>query len=360
MTMNARVEVFSTADGRDAVGFEVLAGIRERLAGGAALIVNRERGFARIGSRLAQQVEAAAPRIHRGVSTTRVGSRIPVLQELRGDAEAIERTLTKLNHFADCYRYVYDAAAGTVYSEQSALVHAGSLAWWTPLLATAFALQLQRADEDADRLQQHLGGHIASAGSPHIVKFRRHVRPAPRRATGPAPAGRRGNRFANAFEFGAIADWVNRQNAFSAGTTAAGVAIDAPFDRTTALVLVQADKLHPRSGEGLAVFTLLPIFGRYEELARIAAWLNRREAAGEVLGHGLGAWSVAENDSSQILRHTFNVPKDAWASGLALQLANAALAKLGRINALLNPGVPEANVTEIIEQRLARFTAAAG
>ncbi len=336
--MNARVEVFSTADGKDAVGFEALTGIRERLAGGAALIVNRERGFARIGPRLAQQVEAAAPTIHRSVWTTRISSRIPVLQELRGEAEAIERMLTKLNHFADCYRYVYDAASGTVSSEQSAIVHAGSLAWWTALLATDFALQLQRADEDADRLQKHLGGRIASAGSPHILKFRRPLRPAPRLATGPQPAERRGNRFANAFEFGAIADWVNRQNAFSAGATAAGVAIDAPFDRTTALVLLKSDKLHPRSGEGLTVFTLLPIFGRFEELARIAAWLNRREAAGVILGHGLGAWSVVDNDASQVLRHAFHVPKDAWASGLALNLANAALAKLERINTLFGAG----------------------
>ena len=352
--MNARVERFSTANDTDAVGFEALAGIRERLAGGAALIVNGERGFSRISSRLAQHVEAAPPRLLGGILTTRISSCIPVRQEVRGDAEEIERVLTRLNQSADCYRYVYDAASGAVNSVQCALVHAGTLAWWTPLLATAFALQHQRAEHDADLLQPRLGGRVASAGSPHIVKFRRHIRPAPRLVSGPQPADRRGNRFANKFEFEAIAEYANRLNAFSAGATAEGVVIDAPFDGTTALVRVHSDKEHPRTGQGLTVFLLLPIFGRYDELARLAAWLNRREAAGEVLAHGLGAWAVLEDGNESLLRHHLFVPKGAWAPGLALNLASASLAKLGRINVLLNPGVPEPNVLQVVGERLAR------
>jgi hypothetical protein len=355
MTMNARVECFSTADGTDAVGFEALAGIRERLAGGAALIVNRENGFTRISSRLAQHVEAGAPRLHRGVQTTRVSARIPVLQEVRGITQQVELLLTRLNHCTDSYRYVYDAEGGAVFSEQSAIVHAGSLAEWTPVLATAFALQFQRADEDADKLQKYVSGRVACAGSPHIVKFRKPVRPPRRLVAGPQAADRRGNRFANKFEFDTIAEYANRLNAFSAGASATGVAIDAPFDGTTALVRLRADVDHPRGGAGLTVFTLLPIFGLVDELSRIAAWLNRREAAGEVFAHGLGAWSVEENDRSWMLRHALFVPKDAWSPGLALHLANASLAKLAQVNALLNPGVPEPSVVDIVAERFAKL-----
>jgi hypothetical protein len=355
MTMNARVEAFSTTDGRDAVGPEALAGIRERLAGGAALIVNRESGFTRISSRLAQHVEAAAPRLVRGTPVTRISSRILVRQEVHGDVEQIERVLTRLNQSADCYRYVHDAAAATVSSVQCALVHAGTLAWWTPLLATAFALQHQRAEHDADLLEPRLGGRVASAGSPHIVKFRRPVRPALRRQPGPQPADRRGNRFSNKFEFDAIAEYANRLNAFSAGATAAGVAIDAPFDRTTGLVSISAELVHPRAGEGLTIFLRLPIFGRFDELSRLAAWLNRREAAGQVQAHGLGAWAVEENGERSGLRHNLFVPKDAWASGLAFNLARATLGKLGAINALLNAGVPEPSVPDIVAERFAKL-----
>jgi hypothetical protein len=360
MTMNARVERFSTADDRDAVGFEALAGIRERLAGGAALIVNGERGFSRIGNRLAQHVEAEAPRLLRGFTSTRITSCILVLQDVRGDAEAVERLLTRLNHFAESYRYVYDAGSGAVSSHQGAIVHAATLEWWTPLLATAFALQFQRADEDADRLLAQLGGRIASTGSPHVVKFRRPVRPKLGLAPGPRPAGRRGNRFADKSEFDAIAEHANEENAFSAGASAAGVAIDAPFDRATALVRLRSDLVHPRAGEGLTVFLSLPIFGRFHEVARIAAWLNRREAEGEIVVQGIGAWSVVEESDRSHLRHSLFVPKDAWAPGLAFNLAIAMLAKLGHINALLNPGVPAPNVQELVAARLARFAAASG
>jgi hypothetical protein len=234
-------------------------------------------------------------------------------------------------------------------------VHAGTLEWWTPLLATAFVLQLQRAENDADLLGPRLGGRVACAGSPHIVKFRRHVRPAPRVAPGPRPVDRRGNRFANKFEFDAIAEYANRLNAFSAGATAAGLAIDAPFDRRTALVIVSASSDHPRNGEGLTIFLRLPIFGRFDELARLAAWLNRREAAGEILAHGIGAWTVVEEGETCLLRHNLFVPKDAWASGLAFQLVRAALEKLGAVNGLLNPGVPEANVVDVVAERFAKL-----
>jgi hypothetical protein len=142
--MNARVEALSVADREDAVGDLVLQGLRERLAGSASLIVNGGRGFARIGARLAQHVDVEPPRVLNGSLTTRITSTILVLQDLHGDADEIERVLTRYNEFAESYRYVYDAAAGTVTSHQSAVVHEGSWEWWTPLLATALALQLTR------------------------------------------------------------------------------------------------------------------------------------------------------------------------------------------------------------------------
>jgi hypothetical protein len=339
--MNARVDLFSTADGRDAVGPTVLAGLRERLAGAAALIVNGERGFARIGAQLAQHVDAEAPLVLNGGPTTRITSRILVLQDVRGDADEIDRVLTHCNAFAESYRYVYDAAAGTVTSHQSAIVHEGVLDWWTPLLATAFALQLQRADEYAVRQQEHVGGRIAAVGSPHILKFRRHQRPPrPRLATGPKAAERQANRFARREEFEDIARTVPSHGAVVMKVEDAGIWFGGRFDRSAASIHVRADASHPRSGEGLAVFLKLPVYGRFEELSRLAAWLNRREASGELIVQGIGAWSVVEDGERSFLRHALFVPKDAWAPGLAQRLAVAMMAKLGRVDLLLNGDRP--------------------
>lgn len=335
--MNARVEVFSTADGRDAVGTTILQGLRERLAGAAALIVNGQSGFARIGARLAQHVDAEAPRVLKGNLTTRITSRVLVLQDVHGDADKVEQVLARYNEFAESYRYVYDAAAGTVSSHQSAIVHAGTREWWTPLLATAFALQLQRADEYAARQQEHVGGRVAAVGSPHILKFRRHVRPAPPRlATGPKAAERQANRFLDRAAFEAIARAAPGEGAAVTEVKDAGVSLAGRFDRVSAAIHLRADGGHPRAGEGLTVFLLLPVYGRFDELARLAAWLNRREVSGELIVQGIGAWSVVEKGDRSFLRHNLFVPKDAWAPGLAQNLATAALAKLSQVDALLN------------------------
>ena len=335
--MNARVEAFSTADGRDAVGTTVLQELRERLAGAAALIVNGESGFARIGARLAQHVDAEAPRLLKGCVTTRITSRILVLQEVRGDADEIERLLARYNEFAGSFRYVYDAATGTVSSHQSAIVHEGTREWLTPLLATVFALQLQRADEHADRQQEQVGGRVAAVGSPHILKFRRHLRPAPPRlATGPKAAERQGNRFLDRAAFDAIARAAPGQGAVVTELKDAGVSLAGRFDRSSAVIHLRADGGHPRAGEGLTVFLLLPVYGRFDELARLAAWLNGREVSGELIVQGIGAWSVGGRGERSFLRHNLFVPKDAWAPGLAQNLATAALAKLSRVDLLLN------------------------
>jgi hypothetical protein len=339
--MNARVEALSVADREDAVGDLVLQGLRERLAGSASLIVNGGRGFARIGARLAQHVDVEPPRVLNGSLTTRITSTILVLQDLHGDADEIERVLTRYNEFAESYRYVYDAAAGTVTSHQSAVVHEGSWEWWTPLLATALALQLTRADEYAERQRQHLGGRVAAVGSPHILKFRRHQRPPkPRLATGPKAAAEQANRFANREEFEAIAAAVPERGAVVMAVGNSDIWFGAQFDRSAASIWLHADGSHPRAGEGLSVFLRLPVYGRYDELTRLAGWLNRREASGELITQGIGAWTVIENGERSYLRHNLFVPKDAWAPGLAESLAHAELSKLQRVNQLLNGAGP--------------------
>ena len=65
-----------------------------------------------------------------------------------------------------------------------------------------------------------------------------------------------------------------------------------------------------------------------------------REASGELITQGIGAWTVIENGERSYLRHNLFVPKDAWAPGLAESLALAELSKLQRVNQLLNGAGP--------------------
>jgi hypothetical protein len=88
------------------------------------------------------------------------------------------------------------------------------------------------------------------------------------------------NRFVDKFEFDTICEQTRRINAASFGASDDGVAIEVPFGTSTALIVLNAKEVNPRIGAGLGTFLQLPIFASFEECARMAAWLNRKEAMG--------------------------------------------------------------------------------
>ncbi len=158
--------------------------------------------------------------------------------------------------------------------------------------------------------------------------------------------------FADRFEFETICEQTERINAASFGAGDTGISIEVPFGESTALITLNAKEENPRTGAGLGVFLQLPIFASFEECARLAAWLNRKEADGEFLSHCWGAWSVKKyRDSCTVARCAY-LPNALHRPGLAMDVAASSVQKLRLVNRLMNPGVPESSAWEVVAKRL--------
>lgn len=331
---------------------EALTAIHARLCASGYAVARRPDGLTAQGWRLTQHVDAAPPIETPIGAAVRITSWIPVLKVVRADAIRVELALTHFNASADSNCYVYSAAARQVDSFQVALVRHGTREFWPAVIAEGLAGQIHCAEEDAERMASLLEGDVVHAESPldGVGETPTKVQVGAAPALDPRDAA--ANPFANRFEFDAIAEYANGRNAFSGGASETGVAIDAPFGRTTALVLLRAIQRHPRCKQGLAVSLKLPIFGTAAELAHIAAWLNHKEVAGELLTQGMGAWSVQRQGDSHVVVHSAFVPSAAHSAGLTLFLAQTTLWKLTLVNRILNEGVPEPNVLELMRHRL--------
>jgi hypothetical protein len=314
----------------------------------------RERGFTWWAHRLEHHIDAGPPIDDDGIVITRITSRIPILCNVRAAPHVVEQVLAEWNFFSDSYCYVYDPETRCIDSVQSGIVHEQTLHWRPGLLASQFIVQLDHAEKDATTLRRTLRGRIASSAHPTLGR-----RKAPddmleviRYAF--LPYGEGENLFANKFEFGTIVEQTERINAASFGASETGVAIEVPFGDSTALITLTANERNPRIGQGLGVFLQLPIFTTFDECARLAAWLNRREAAGEFLSPSIGAWSVKrEGDSCTVARCGF-IPNALHHSGLALDAAYSAMNKLRQVNALFNPGVPVPKAWDVIARRMGK------
>ena len=349
-----RAKALRTVD--EDVGAKTLAHIHQRLLIDEAWTDRRELGFTWWAHRLAQHIDAGLPVDDDGVVLTRITSRIPVVTNVKAPAERVVTILAALNLLADCYCYVYDPQAQRIDSVQSGIVHAQTLDWRADLLASYFMIQLIHAEQDANYLARTLRGRAAR--SKHPAEGRRNEADDMLNVIDAVfmCSGVPQNPFTNAFEFESISELVNRINAVSLGASHDAVAIEVPFADATAMITLDARHPHPRLGPGLAIRLHLPNQIDFQQGADLAAWLNRKEAAGELLCHSLGAWSVrgdSDGDSSTVVHCAF-VSAALWRSGLAMDAATGAILKLRQLNALLYPGVPSVDVRHVVADRLAR------
>lgn len=334
------------------VGVEALGVIHRKLMIDEEWTQRRERGFTWWAHRLPQQIDAGRPIDDRGIVVTRITSRIPILRGVTGGADLIDKVLTEWNFISDSCCYVYDPETRRIESVQSGIVHEQTLDWRAELLASYFIIQLCHAEEDAPVLRRALGGRLAS--SRHPTQGRRTEEDDMLNVVWSAfrPRGAGKSEFADRFEFDAICDQVNRINAASFGGSDTGVAIEVPFGDNTALITLNAAEENPRIGAGLGVFLQLPIFASFEECARLAAWLNRNEAAGEFLSQCVGAWSVKKGGRFCTVARCEFIPNALHRPGLAMDAAIGAMMKLKQVNRLLNPGVDEPIAWKVVADRL--------
>jgi len=334
------------------VGAESLRHIHESLRIDEEWTERRERGFTWWAHRLPHHVDAGRPTDDAGIVVTRITSRIPILRGVTAEPDHVEKVLTEWNFIADSYCYLYDATTRAIDSVQSGIVHEQTLDWRPELLAAGCIIQLCHAEEDAPVLRRALGGRLAS--SRHPTQGRRKAPDDMLNAVSAVfrPLGAGPSVFADRFEFETICELSRRINAASSGASDTGVSIEVPFGQTTALVTLNAREENPRVGAGLGVFLQLPIFASFEECARLASWLNRKEAAGEFLSHCWGAWSVKKHGNSCTVARCGYMPNAMHRPGLAMDLAAAAIMKLKQVNRLLNPGVEEPNAWKVVADRL--------
>lgn len=166
------------------------------------------------------------------------------------------------------------------------------------------------------------------------------------------PRGEGESPFSNKFEFDTIYEQVQRINAVSFGADAHGLAIEVPFGTSSALIQLNAKDPNPRIGSGLGVFVQLPIWASFEDCAHLAAWLNRKEADGEILAQCCGAWTAKRHgDRCTVARCEF-LPASVYRPGLAMDAAAAAIMRLKCVNRLMNPGVPEPVVWQVVAARM--------
>lgn len=312
----------------------------------------RERGFTWLAHRLEHHIDAGRPINDGGVILTRITSRIPVLRDVRAPEGEVELALADLNFLADSYCYVFDAQNRTVDSVQSHLVHEGTLEWRPRLLASLFLIQLIHAEEQALDLRRKLKARIAR--SAHPQRGRRwkpdDMLGVIREVILPRSSGF--NAFADKFEFDTIFEEADRSNAASFGAARTGLTVELPFGTGTALLTLDALGPHPLIGQGLGVYTKLPIGGDYAGCARIAAWLNRKLVSGELLAPCIGAWSVRKQGQAFVVAQMAFIPNALHRPGLSIDAARGAGIRIRMVNALMNPGVPAPVVWEVVAKRL--------
>lgn len=340
--------VAPTAD----AGVEALAVIHRKLLIDEEWTQRRERGFTWWAHRLPQHIDAARPIDDYGIVVARITSRIPILRGVTADPDLVEKVLSGWNFISDSCCYVYDPETRRIDSVQSGIVHEQTLGWRAELLASYFVIQLCHAEEDAPALRRALGGRLAT--SRHPTRGRRKEEDDMLNVVCSVfrPRGAGKNEFADRFEFDAICEQVNRINAASFGGSDTGVAIEVPFGDNTALITLNAGEENPRIGAGLGVFLQLPIFASFEECLRLAAWLNRKEAAGEFLSQCIGAWSVKKGGRFCTVARCEFIPNAVHRPGLAMDAAIAAIMKLKQVNRLLNPGAEEPIAWKVVADRL--------
>ena len=352
--MSVHLNVISEAKqgaGRD-VGVEALDVIHKFLLIDEQWTVRRPRGFTWWAHRFAHHLDVGRPVTADGVVLTRVTSRIPVLRDVRMARDEVDAVLLEANYYCDSYCYVYDAESRRIDSVQSALVHEQTLDWRPRLLASQFVIQLIHAEEQAPRLARKVKAKLASSRHPEAGRRRK-----PDDMLGVIrdvilPSGLGTNRFANKFEFDTIVEEMHRGNAASFGASDTGVAVEVPFSNGTALIMLDTLESHRLVGQGLWVIVQLPIWPTHEEGARLAAWLNRKEADGDLLTNCIGAWSVSKRGKAYALSHKAFIPNALHMAGLSIDSLRAAAISTRAINALLNPNEPEPDVWEVVAKRL--------
>jgi hypothetical protein len=252
-----------------------------------------DRGFAWIAHRLQQTVTTSRPMQDGEFTLFRLLADTPVVDAVSASEETIDRVLSDLNRYAfgSCYSFVPEERA--IYATTSTWLHQDTAGWRAEVFGTYAIGQLCFAEVEADYLADQCDGRVAVRA---LGDFGHRSDPDDMLNVVDAvlsPQGHGPSRFANAFEFEAVADMVQRtETAATIGGSADGIALETTFGDYTALGMLLPEGRHRRLGAGLATRIHLPVPITSEDGHRIAAMLNRHERVGGSFTAHSGAWCV--------------------------------------------------------------------
>lgn len=335
------------------VGLEALQKIHKELLIDEQWTERGERVFAWVGHRLKQRVRASKVFEDGGAVLSRLSAETAVVEGVTAAEEEVLRVLARLNRHALGNAYSYLPAESTIVATAGAYVHADTLGWRIPQFAGYVIAQLAMAETEADYLADQAGGEVAlKAHETHgmrdsvddMLNVLEDVF---------AADGRAKSRFENAFEFETIADIARgTPRVATLGGSATGIALEVAFGQETSLAVLQTDVPHRRIGHGLAVTLRLPINVTREEADRIAGFLNRKEAIGDVDTLHYGAWYCDERpDYRRSVAYQMFLPNRFYLAGISQDASYSCVGRARWADRVLNGEVSEARPWELLAER---------
>ena len=316
------------------------------------------REFSWIAHRLKQAVKASRPFDDDGITLTRLSAQTTVVEDVSAEPEVVLAVLSHLNRHAIGNCYSYDANRDSIVASTVSHVHADTVNWRVPQVASYAIAQLCFAETDADYLASETGGQVAvrahnSAGARHepddMLNVLEDVF---------AIEGRQPSRFENLFEFETIAD-ISRgtPRVATLGADRTGLALEVAFADYTSLAMLRTNAPHRRIGKGLLADVRLPSKVTVEDAHRIADFLNRRESTGDALSTHYGAWYAdVRPEFGLSVAYQFFVPNRLYLPGIAQDSAYSCVGRARWADRMLNGKMSEREPWKLLAARLEKFS----
>lgn len=313
-----------------------------------------ERAFNWIAHRLQQRVTAHKPVTDRDFTLYKMTAETTVIEAVTASAAEVNKALSQLNRFAFGSAYSYDPETQSVSATTSTWVHDETAGWRGKLFDLFSIGQLCFAETEADYLADRCRGVVARRSHPtsgqrvqpddmlHLVE------------DFIALGGDPPNRFANPFQFEAVADMAKHTPFLATlGADRDGVALERCFDNWTAVSIITSSLRHRRAGSGLASLIQLPNTLTEEEGYSICAVLNRKEREEGPLTSHFGAWSVDKGPSgAPTLTYRGFYPAVSYQDGLIMDMAMICNARMGWADQQLNGKATRGSAWERLANRL--------
>lgn len=262
-----------------------------------------------------------------GTEMVRLRVLVPIVQGVTRSRAEVQAVLADLNHYAACAALTYfvrERVIGSVFVEY---LHAGNVSWRPQHIARLALLQLCLAELDADALAASVGGQVftqqdPTGGGREEARSQMHACWSAVKADAALTS-----RFSGLGEHQAIAEQSRGSDIATLGATVHGIALEVPFRSDTTLVLVKADEPHPLLGQGLGVFTALPVArSSGEQLADFVASLLGLEHDGLAVVPHVVAWGERTVGRLRLAAYSTFLPNAFFQPGVvADQVAIATL-----------------------------------